>query len=722
MSTPPHSSDPASRHAARDADDDQTSDEIPSEYFAADDGISNDDDDDHYISELLLWIYFSTVYRAVSAYENAAHLLEDIDRICDNIIARVDARRLFAAAPPFARPYVALLLEAGERFDGQQVWIRELVHRTPDDYQHRRRAKGTPRAIVRTVMADAIKELVGKTPSEGLYTRDDKVTRAIERGDHGFGVKRDWAHCNLFTVDKSASAPSGRPLQRIIGDAREANALLVNPAHMELFTLDSLMDRFAHCLAGCAKVVACLTVDLRHWFHQLPLPAHFRRYFRIPRAWPMGVHGAPGIAQACTWTIVLRELDRHPELRYRLQVDWVGEFDTYLRWLPLKNGGGIFVLIDNILVFHPSNGVVDLWQEHILRSANFFSATLKHPKDSIAAETPVVNTAEAFNRSTVTANAASASPRDITFAGIVFSADGTRPSKAPHDDTQLHQETTVERWVGTHRALASVVSQCMWSFRVRRISPLLNRRFTRLHGSVQPGPGKSWDTSVTLTVEQTRALQAAYADCRAGHVGRFVNRTFPSGDGAIALVATDASMSPGEGCGGTGVVYALANAPYVTFVINGRHRHEKIVLGELSVILAAILAIDEAHKRAGLARVAMFVIAIDSMGAKGMTERGFSRSNEANDILEKIFEALGDRWLFLVYVHTTKNPADEGSRGLDFQPTKWVALVPELQRLAKYSVAAAVCADVTRTDRRLLIFDERRRPRDANATSNEATV
>ena len=170
------------------------------------------------------------------------------------------------------------------------------------------------------------------------------------------------------------------------------------------------------------------------------------------------------------------------------------------------------------------------------------------------------------------------------------------------------------------------------------------------------------------------------------------------------------------------MVYALANAPYVTFVINGRHRHEKIVLGELSVILAAILAIDEAHKRAGLARVAMFVIAIDSMGAKGMTERGFSRSNEAHDILEKILEALGDRWLFLVYVHTTKNPADEGSRGLDFQPTKWVALVPELQRLAKYSVAAAVCADVTRAERRLLIFDERRRPRDANATSNEATV
>ncbi len=99
------------------------------------------------------------------------------------------------------------------------------------------------------------------------------------------------------------------------------------------------------------------------------------------------------------------------------------------------------------------------------------------------------------------------------------------------------------------------------------------------------------------------------------------------------------------------------------------------------------------------------------MGAKGMLEREFSRSDEANDILEKIFKALAGRWCFVMYVNTLLNPADEGSRGDDFVASKWTDLLPALEALAKYSVAAAVRADVTSRE-------ARRRQREAGAAGS----
>ena len=240
---------------------------------------------------------------------------------------------------------------------------------------------------------------------------------------------------------------------------------------------------------------------------------------------------------------------------------------------------------------------------------------------------------------------------------------------------------------------------------VRRISLLEQRAFMKLHQYVQPKSPKTWDSSTFLEGTETTVLRAAYADCMANSVSPHFARQYPSSDSAIALVATDASMAANkDGAdgtqGGTGFVHSLAGSPGRIVIRNGRHNYDKIVIAELSVVLEAMLAIDRAHDDAGIPRVAMFVFAIDSMSAKGMIERGFSRNDAANDILKKIFDQLAGRWCFTDYVHTKLNPADEGSRGDDFVPSKWTALLPALQKLAKYSVASAVCADVTREARR----------------------
>jgi hypothetical protein len=129
-------------------------------------------------------------------------------------------------------------------------------------------------------------------------------------------------------------------LQRIVVDGRIANAHLQNPAFMEIFTLEVLFDCFARCkakieqkLTGNAKktnhCILALSADLRHWFHQIPMPEKYRSAYALDLGYQEG-------------------------RRRSLGIDWPEdklEFDVYLPWLPLKCGGGVFVLIDNI--FHP---------------------------------------------------------------------------------------------------------------------------------------------------------------------------------------------------------------------------------------------------------------------------------------------------------------------------------------------------------------------------------
>jgi hypothetical protein len=68
----------------------------------------------------------------------------------------------------------------------------------------------------------------------------------------------------------------------------------------------------------------------------------------------MGSSPSAGIGQAITWSLLLAGIEGDLDARRSLGIDWPEdklEFDVYLPWLPLKCGGGVFVLIDNI--FHP---------------------------------------------------------------------------------------------------------------------------------------------------------------------------------------------------------------------------------------------------------------------------------------------------------------------------------------------------------------------------------
>ena len=687
----------------------------PADEIPPDPPYSDDSPEDHLVSDYVLFQYFLSPHAGPSPWRQLPELLwEYIDRVDPHIIAAIDRHALYRAAPLFAKLFVALLLETGD--DGHwrlppsrnappsPVGERRLVFRDEEKFRERVAKKGSPRPTVPPAMSAVVERML-RDPDSSLFERDSGLTHLIATGSIRLN---EWSLCNLFTVDKSTDFMPGQPFQRIIGDARMFNALLQNPVHMELFTLISLMDRFAHCLQSARErapgvsSVACLTCDLRHWFHQLPLPRHFRRYFRIllgsadggvvyPRAWPMGAHCVPGIAQACTWSMLLADLEHDANARQALAIDWDGRFDTYLRWLPLKDGGGVFVLIDNIFLFSSDSRVVDRWRARILRMSNRFRITLKHEADYVGVEQPGsafrANSDAAFTRVDVVRHSPATT---ITFSGVIFSGVGTRPSSLPCPDA-LRPDGT---WRGSHRALASIVAQCMWSFRVRRVPLLLKEGFMSLHSIVQPPAGKRWDDLVPeLGPEATGFLREAYVECCAGHVGPHPVREPSPAPTNTVFVATDASLTPGV-ISGTGFVYATAARPREPTVIASDHEYDSIVIAELSVVIDAIVEVDAQRLRDGLSPADMFVVAIDSLGAKGMIERCYSRNPAARHLLRRLFDVLKGRWIFLQWVASELNPADAPSRKTPFLAHLWNSLVPSLMGLARYAMSLVIRADV----------------------------
>ena len=91
------------------------------------------------------------------------------------------------------------------------------------------------------------------------------------------------------------------------------------------------------------------------------------------------------------------------------------------------------------------------------------------------------------------------------------------------------------------------------------------------------------------------------------------------------------------------------------------HYQEHIALAELEAVLFAIEKISrDVGGNQHLPDV--WMIAIDSMAARGMLGRGFSKVDEARELLKKIDALIGDKCIFLHWVKSADNPADAPSR------------------------------------------------------------
>ena len=132
------------------------------------------------------------------------------------------------------------------------------------------------------------------------------------------------------------------------------------------------------------------------------------------------------------------------------------------------------------------------------------------------------------------------------------------------------------------------------------------------------------------------------------------------------------------------------------------HNYQNIVLGELWGVERLLSAIDEAVELEDLSgQPDLIMLAIDSMGAKGMIERGYSKNAIARGILRNIRDLLKKRKIFLMYINTKLNPSDKPSRFMEFVIEEWRNAVSMLRAEEVTAISgltrAGECITATRT-------------------------
>ena len=243
-----------------------------------------------------------------------------------------------------------------------------------------------------------------------------------------------------------------------------------------------------------------------------------------------------------------------------------------------------------------------------------------------------------------------AEEQEFSFCGVIWRHSSRRIKR--NDEVEMPGVIASGRWHGTHRLLARVLGKLLWYHRVCETPRYREETVAlfALYGKTTPPEERDWNSAVTLDEEATRVL-ATHWSARARDEWTD-SRVFTTG-GDVALAAVDASST--ESFLG-GVIYAP----------DGRVRavqdtHEfvqtEIALAELTAIQWMVSQLIRENPQLGL-----IVLATDSMNAKSWVENERANNEKANAILDTIFRALGERQIFLVWVPTDDNAADDPSR------------------------------------------------------------
>ena len=679
-----------------------------------------------------------------NVFTHAQSLCDHLDEIDPEIIGGIapGLPELTQKAPTFARPILELIREDKP---GQRP-LPPLPLREKSSIEQRVSSKGTPRQRISPIIADAFWLFLSdpKYLSNSLFSSDNELAHLFHLGGEyrrgqrqipdpdtapkdvfaAYEKSTHFFHAGIFTVNKADPCDPSRLtactisadvlhyLQRIVVDGRPANAHLENPAHMELFRLDVLFD----CFARCKKVIKAklrktngksvrgiftISADLRHWFHQIPMPRRFRGAYGIdlgknrivfPNTWCMGASPAAGIGQAITWSMILSGLDTSDiQRRASLGIDWPADrpFDSYLPWLPLTCGGGVFVLIDNIYIVTTEQRFADAWEKRIEAVTNHFNARLK-----------VLD--KENNKKILRRFLSPSSGETSEFTGVIFSWHGRKPRSVVSAVPAL-DDLQSSLWTTSFRNLASVIGQCLWFFRILGKPTYNNRNYKRVARIAFPSPLQSWDTERDISGDDLTALKEMYQRCRDTNASVEHPETLTKVE-HYALVATDASYKdrngPPESC--TGFAYSFGhmgdtNPPEERHIYTVRgdrvQRRSQIAIEELRAISLALKHIKQTCEAENRPFPHLFVIGVDSAHARSMITDRIARTQAAVDLLDDIFDTLGPSRIYLTHVPSKENPADALSRpDLEWDISKWNTLVERLDSL----VPLAVCDMVNR--------------------------
>ncbi len=613
-------------------------------------------------------------------------LISRVDKIDKDLVARVNVTELFASVSHnswcSAAFVPALRFALEDDYDKFGYTARSPKPMTKEEEKQRYKTK----KHMTTDKAKAITSLVSAA-LRTLATESCLFTLSSEKPMVDVGA---------FFVEK---AGDGNKL-RVIIDGRFANIhYSAAEAKFSFFSLETLRQVIDN-LSEHKKWYA-INIDLRHWFHQIPLPRRFQRlfglpltdrgnergsYYAYPRAFPMGWTYSPLVAQALTWSLVLsRHKDDGPNFPAAadLPIKHLQQVNDLFSWIPLNNGGGIFVLLDNILVVTPKKDVADFWFTKIRDDAKRYNIVLKVKRDP--ADTTSTDDELLERQCRRTLDKDSASPQTFDFVGVTWShSEHWAIIKRETEDMDLPNATKDSNnvkpdgtWSGTYRQLASILGRINWHRRIMRLrffDDVEDKKGTQsllyIYQRMIPQAHETWNSTVTLPKSLTEGLTKAWR-YRNGYE-RCVARAlaWDPKSGSIRWFATDAAKSSNNhtavvveytiiSCNGNRTIAGNPKTPVASFEFP---KDYTIALGELHAIVAAVKSVTNPHT--------LVILATDSLNAKAWVEAAKAECPLARALLRELFEhmeSLGIR-LYLVYVPSACNVADHKTRVNTLQP------------------------------------------------------
>jgi hypothetical protein len=576
--------------------------------------------------------------RRVRVEERFDETWQRIDPIDKDIVGKASISNLRQGAPPWIRD-VLLYLVSG---DGRRV----MQWQSGDLEQQAQDRKGRLHSQYLTpVMSKAIVHL---TTTSELFKQVDARRLTLLRADEhsrvaqGFFVEK---HGKTVEVKRADGTTFSAEVLRVITDARPANAHCADESSFPMFTLNALLQtvsNVSHAASNRGEFYA-VCADERHFYFQLPLPSEMQPLFmlqtsanvvHVPTALPMGFCLAPLIGQSVSWAVVLGGGDGLPAATV--------PGSAMPAWLPFRDQpGGVFVLIDNILVITADKKVAAAWAQRIMDRADHAKIALKVPAGTARDQRVTVATIRRGDADTT-----------FEFSGIRFYFDCWHTIK---------RERTIEPGGGTtlsHRQVSALLGEILWDLRVRQVAVLDYPDVLDVYQAVVPATVHDWDAPCELAATQRQTLVERTAAAREN---RMAQRLPEWHAGCFELYAVDACRD--EYRQQSAIVHLAEEGGQLRLRWRKRSGLSFDYIGEteLSAIVDAVRDAVSAPREAQ-EPLSLIIAATDSLVAKGWVERGYSERPAAQKLLRELAEILGSVRLACPYVRSAENVADAPSR------------------------------------------------------------
>jgi hypothetical protein len=622
-----------------------------------------------------------SAHARISKNATVGDLLKRVDKIDKDLVARVNVTDLFASVHASwwcsnaFTPALRLALPDGYRELGHTATSPPKMEDPREIERYRKKKNMT------TDKAKTITSLVSA------------ALRSLAVESRLFEIPNDTIDCDVgaFFVEKAGDANK----LRVIIDGRFANIQYsASCAKFSFFSLETLRQVIDNL--SIHKKWYAINIDLRHWFHQIPLPARYKKIFGLPltdrnnkrgsfylwpRAFPMGWTYSPLVAQALTWSFIL---SRHHSLKAENKHNFPKEADLPLNhlklcnelfsWIPLNGGGGIFVLLDNILVVTPKKDVADFWFDKIKEDAKRYNIVLKTKPDPANSDLSEDELLERQCRRTLTEGGS----ETFDFVGVTWSHSEhwaiinreTEDTTAPNVSKDVKNVGDDGIWRGTYRQLASILGRINWHRRIMRHrffedpeNKIGTKSLLEIYSVMTPKQGETWNSHIALSAELTEGLAKAWAHRNSNTRCPARPLAWDPRTGNMRWFATDAAK---DDTNHTAVIveYNISNWQTRTVYSSTPKSVEvydypaeySIALGELHAIVRAVRSVTEPNT--------LVCLATDSMNAKHWVESAKAENETARSLLKLLFghmESRGIR-LYLVYVPSADNVADHATR------------------------------------------------------------